>query len=515
MSIQIYCNYITGLVSGPGIKERFPVKTVATSNINIATSIIAVTVNGYTMALGDRILLSAQTSGAQNGIYIAITGSLIRSEDYESGDLSQSFVSITAGTYINTIWQALGNGIVGTGSQGFAMINNNVHTPGAIQYASSSTILAKLSAPGTTSILQMTGAGVPSWINNLPVSLGGTGSSSLASGNILLGAGTSAITTLAPLSYKVLVTDNTPAYILSNIVHLSNIQGAATTNNILSFTDIASAVNSMTFSNAITSNSPIIAVSGSDANISLAYQAKGTGTYRFLSSTVSPAQLSLSATNSSNFIAIKAPTTVASSIAFTLPAIDGTNGQVLSTNGAGILSFISASGGGVTSFAGRTGIVSPAEGDYTLTQLGDVTLSSPSSGQVLSYNGSNWANTSPTSTTYITFNSWGNLSQSNYFRAGGGLAGSTYAQAAIIMPRACTVTTMTMGLSLNSSPGSWIANLYKNGVSTGSNVTVANSTRNTNTVNISYAQYDTLAVFITNANNPVFSTGYVTLEIRI
>jgi hypothetical protein len=50
-------------------------------------------------------------------------------------------------------------------------------------------------------------------------------------------------------------------------------------------------------------------------------------------------------------------------------------------------------GAGVVSFNGRFGTVNPAEGDYTLTQLGDVIITSPSNGQVLQYNGSNWVNT--------------------------------------------------------------------------------------------------------------------------
>jgi hypothetical protein len=46
----------------------------------------------------------------------------------------------------------------------------------------------------------------------------------------------------------------------------------------------------------------------------------------------------------------------------------------------------------VLSVFGRTGVVVATEGDYTLTQLGDVTLTSPSNGQVLKYNGTAWVN---------------------------------------------------------------------------------------------------------------------------
>ena len=52
----------------------------------------------------------------------------------------------------------------------------------------------------------------------------------------------------------------------------------------------------------------------------------------------------------------------------------------------------------VTSVFGRTGDVIAVEGDYTLTQLGDVTITSPSNGQVLKYNGTTWINNADTDT---------------------------------------------------------------------------------------------------------------------
>lgn len=55
---------------------------------------------------------------------------------------------------------------------------------------------------------------------------------------------------------------------------------------------------------------------------------------------------------------------------------DGSNGQVLTTDGAGNFSFQSVSGSGVSA----------------LNDLSDVVISSPSPGQVLKYNGSTWVN---------------------------------------------------------------------------------------------------------------------------
>ncbi|NDB61789.1 hypothetical protein EB001_25610, partial [bacterium] len=56
----------------------------------------------------------------------------------------------------------------------------------------------------------------------------------------------------------------------------------------------------------------------------------------------------------------------------------------------------------VTSVFGRTGAVVATEGDYTLTQLGDVTITSPTTGQVLKYNGTTWINDTDANTGTVT-----------------------------------------------------------------------------------------------------------------
>ena len=47
--------------------------------------------------------------------------------------------------------------------------------------------------------------------------------------------------------------------------------------------------------------------------------------------------------NGSNYVAIKAPDTIASNLTLTLPSADGSSGQVLQTNGSGVLSFATPS----------------------------------------------------------------------------------------------------------------------------------------------------------------------------
>ena len=84
-------------------------------------------------------------------------------------------------------------------------------------------------------------------------------------------------------------------------------------NELFKLTATSSAVNEITYNNAATGNKPTLTASGDDSNIGISIQPKGTGT-----------------------ITIDA---------LTFPAADGSNGQVLQTNGSGTLSFTTVSSG--------------------------------------------------------------------------------------------------------------------------------------------------------------------------
>ena len=59
-------------------------------------------------------------------------------------------------------------------------------------------------------------------------------------------------------------------------------------------------------------------------------------------STAADIKLYENTTNGTNYVALKAPATVAANLTFVLPAVDGLDGQALITNGSGTLSFGSA-----------------------------------------------------------------------------------------------------------------------------------------------------------------------------
>ena len=79
----------------------------------------------------------------------------------------------------------------------------------------------------------------------------------------------------------------------------------------------------------------------------------------------------------------------------------GTSGASTYNSTTGVLN-IPQYIGGVTSVFGRAGAVVAQEGDYSLTQLNDVTLTTPTTGQVLKYNGATWVNDIDANTGTVT-----------------------------------------------------------------------------------------------------------------
>jgi hypothetical protein len=85
--------------------------------------------------------------------------------------------------------------------------------------------------------------------------------------------------------------------------------------------------------------------SASNANIVI--EPNGTGAILIGGNSTQPAELRFmeDSDNGTNYVALKASTTLAANTTYTLPTADGTTGQVLQTNGSGILSFATAAGG--------------------------------------------------------------------------------------------------------------------------------------------------------------------------
>jgi hypothetical protein len=112
-----------------------------------------------------------------------------------------------------------------------------------------------------------------------------------------------------------------------------------------------------------------------------------TGTVLTLSDTASTSSVNLiidnqkevrfreTTANGTNYVALKAPASLASDVTFTLPSADGTANQVLTTNGSGVLSFATVGGtawqsvqtSGFTAVAGRGYPCNTTSSAFTVT----------------------------------------------------------------------------------------------------------------------------------------------------
>lgn len=113
------------------------------------------------------------------------------------------------------------------------------------------------------------------------------------------------------------------------------------TNEIFSGTPVASAVNYMDFKASATGSGPIITATGSDLGIDINIAPKGTGALWVNGNSTAAGAIILgeNTVNGSNFVGFQAPASVVSNVTWELPSSDGTNGQVLTTNGSGVLSW--------------------------------------------------------------------------------------------------------------------------------------------------------------------------------
>lgn len=157
-----------------GISPRTAVRVKTTGNVNLAAA--GATIDGVTMAGGDRVLVASQTAPEENGIY-----------DYAAGVLTRSSDSNTAAELQTNYYYFVSAGSTYAGSGWFILtepVNLGVDPVVFSQFSASSTYTAgtNLQLSGTQFSLPASLSGVFSFTDTTAASAVGTGAAKFSGG---------------------------------------------------------------------------------------------------------------------------------------------------------------------------------------------------------------------------------------------------------------------------------------------------------------------------------------------
>lgn len=103
-----------------GLSWKANVRVASTTNMTVASGVInGASMDGVTLATGDRVLLKNQTNAAENGIYVvAASGAAARATDADTGaEIKNAVVRVSEGTTLaDTMWQMITDGTITLGT---------------------------------------------------------------------------------------------------------------------------------------------------------------------------------------------------------------------------------------------------------------------------------------------------------------------------------------------------------------------------------------------------------------
>lgn len=364
--------YVDSVASGLDPKESVRVRSVANiggtylpaggaGGTGAFTGVDLTSVNldlgTVTLVVGDRVLIMNQTDPKQNGIYVVTTagvaGALERAPDQNGTPAAEvssgNYTFVEKGAiYASTGWVLQGDGQLTLNTDDLDWIQfsaaQSFNALDGIQI-SGSDISTRLLANGgliyngvsPNGALQVD-LSASALTGTLSTARGGTGQTTYATGDLLVGSAGS-LTKLSTTPQRVFTTDLSGVAAWRSDAHLDNILGASALEpRLLSFTNTNAAVNYLGVSNSLTGVAPALSASGTDADISLRLSPKGLGAVEVSGSTGGELRLLNSA---STFYAGLKSGNMAANQTWTLPLVDGANGDVLRTDGTGVLSFVS------------------------------------------------------------------------------------------------------------------------------------------------------------------------------
>ena len=187
----------------------------------------------------------------------------------------------------------------------------------------------------------------------------------LTSGNIVLGSSAN-VATSQPVTGDVTISNTGVTAIATGVIVNADINASAAIAGSKIVAATTSVVGAVQLSDSTSTTSSVLAATPTAVkaayDLAAAALPKAGGAMTGDITLNAQSDLRFADSDSSHYIAIQAPSTVAANVTLTLPAADGTNGQVLSTNGSGALSWATASAGATVvdggNFANGSSIVS-------------------------------------------------------------------------------------------------------------------------------------------------------------
>jgi len=314
---------------------------------------------------GDRVLVMNQSDAKQNGIYVVSTagasGGLVRAEDQDGSPGAEvsggNFTFVEAGDkFSGSGWTVVHDGllVLNTDDMNWSQFSTSTdYNAGAgINIATSGNII---------SVDLLTNGGIVFNGGELQIDLdssnmagtlgetdGGTGRSSYSTGDILYADGTNSLDTLSSVALRTFTTNSLGLPQWSNSVYAYSVLDQ-NQNNLVTFTEVASAVNNLDLANAATGTAPVLSAIGVDTNIDMQFQTKGTGSYDFLSTSGNAAELKLyedTDTTNGFYASFKSPDLVQTTD-YTLPIdFPAANGYVMASQTDGTMSWVNLSTAG-------------------------------------------------------------------------------------------------------------------------------------------------------------------------
>ena len=374
-------------------------RAITTTNITLSGGAPA-TVDGVSLALNDRVLVTGQSTGSENGIYSVTTvgaganGTWARSSDADgAGELNAgSITMVTEGTtYADTQWKLTTDDPITIGSTALTFARNGNAAFGVVAVSGQSdlvsdqigdtlTIVAGTNLTATNNASTDTLTLTPSLTPALTTA---TFTNTTTDDSILITT-TEDSSTAGPV---ITLKRNSASPVDADYMGQLKFQGENDADQEVVYAKITGKIQDasdgsedglLEFSNIKAGSNNITARLRSDSlqllnGTSLTVAGSATVTGNVLVQGTSEVQYY--DTDNSNFIGFKAPSTVSTNVTYILPA-DGSNEQVLQTNGNGTLSFVDQSGGGGSGDSFPNSSVTPlpsSEGNFDLAKQYDQT----------------------------------------------------------------------------------------------------------------------------------------------